>query len=132
MTIRLLINLDVDDLERGIQFYTQALDLTVQRKLYDEHVVELAGADVPIYLLQKPAGSETAGQVRQYGQHWTPVHLDVVVDNLDAALARVLAAGATLEGDVRRSTFRDMAVLRDPFGHGFCLLRFYGEPYSDG
>ncbi|MFV1940892.1 hypothetical protein VPH49_08715 [Pseudomonas luteola] len=43
MTIRLLINLDVDDLERGIQFYTQALDLTVQRKLYDEHVVELAG-----------------------------------------------------------------------------------------
>ncbi|TWI57578.1 lactoylglutathione lyase [Pseudomonas duriflava] len=96
------------------------------------YVAELGGAAVPVYLLQKAAGSETAGQVRHYRQHWTPIHLDLVVDDLDAALARVLAAGATLEGTVQRSAFRELATVRDPFGHGLCLLRFLSEPYRDG
>ena len=53
----------------------------------------------PIYLLEKAAGTPAAGarQPRDYARHWTPVHLDVVVDDVDAAVARAVAAGARLE-----------------------------------
>ncbi|MDQ0813045.1 putative enzyme related to lactoylglutathione lyase [Streptomyces sp. B3I7] len=46
-------------------------------------------------------------------------HLDLSVEDLDAAEKRVLALGATpLEADDRTRTFR---VYADPAGHPFCL-----------
>ncbi|MDQ0787379.1 VOC family protein [Streptomyces sp. B3I8] len=46
-------------------------------------------------------------------------HLDLSVEDLDAAEKRVLALGATpLETDDRTRTFR---VYADPAGHPFCL-----------
>src|SRR5437764_9859220 len=96
---RVLLNLDVDDIERAVAFYTQAFELRVGRR-FDGDFVELLGAEAPIYLLFKAAGSAPfarAEQVRSYGRHWTPVHLDFVVADLDAALAQALAAGAVLE-----------------------------------
>ena len=51
----------------------------------------MSGAQAPIYLLEKAAGTPAAGATRQprdYARHWTPVHLDVVVDDVDAARAR--------------------------------------------
>lgn len=51
--------------------------------------------------------------------HPQQMHLDVLVDDLDAAEARVLALGATrLPGGAR--AFR---VYADPVGHPFCLVR---------
>lgn len=48
------------------------------------------------------------------------MHLDVLVDNLDEAQARVLAEGATLlEGSDKPIGFR---VYADPVGHPFCLV----------
>ena len=44
----------------------------------------MSGAQAPIYLLEKAAGTPAAGATRQprdYARHWTPVHLDVVVDD---------------------------------------------------
>ena len=123
---QLLANIDVDDLERAEAFYVAALQLTVGRRLGDG-AVELLGASSAIYLLKKPIGS-TAGaattQTRDYRRHWTPVHLDFVVDDLAAALARATAAGAKLEGEVRTANWGRIAVLADPFGHGFCLIEF--------
>lgn len=46
------------------------------------------------------------------------VHLDVKVDDLDAAQAAVLAIGATATGS-GTDTFR---VYLDPAGHPFCLI----------
>lgn len=47
------------------------------------------------------------------------MHLDFVVDDMDAAQRWVLALGADLvEGGVNHPTFR---VFRDPVGHHFCL-----------
>ena len=40
-----------------------------------------------------PAVDQAPGHAR----HWTPVHLDFVVDDLQAAVANAVAAGATLE-----------------------------------
>ena len=55
-----------------------------------------ATLSVASLLARRPVSPATA-QTRDYGRHWTPVHLDIVVDDVDAAVARAVAAGATLE-----------------------------------
>lgn len=61
-----------------------------------------------------------------YQRHWTPVHLDFVVGNIEAAAQRAQAAGATLEGNAQTEEWGRVAIMSDPFGHGFCLLEFSG------
>ncbi|KRA74335.1 glyoxalase [Lysobacter sp. Root667] len=129
--MRLLLNLDVSDLAAAEAFYVAAFGLRPARRLGDG-VLELDGAQVPIYLLRKPAGSAGAnGSVRDYARHWTPLHVDVVVDDLDAALARALAAGAIQEGAIREAAWGRIVQLADPFGHGWCLLQFLGRGYDE-
>lgn len=128
-----LINLDVDDVERAVIFYTQALGLRVGRR-FDGAFVELLGAEVPLYLLLKATSSEPfagAEQGRSYARHWTPLHLDFVVADLDAAVTRALAAGAVLEATPSQHAYGRLALLHDPFGHGFCLLQFEGKGYDE-
>ena len=55
MTADVLINIDVDDLDRAVAFYAAAFDLEVGRR-FGAFAVELTGATVPIYLLAKAAG----------------------------------------------------------------------------
>jgi catechol 2,3-dioxygenase-like lactoylglutathione lyase family enzyme len=127
----LLVNVDVPDLEQGVAFYCAALGLVLARRL-GARIVELSGAGVPIYLLEKPAGSAPAADAgaRDYRRHWTPLHLDLVVEDLDAALERALAAGARREGPTREFAWGRMAALADPFGHGLCVLQFRGRGYD--
>ncbi|MDR7194813.1 VOC family protein [Luteimonas terrae] len=126
----LLVNLDVPDLDRAQALYVEAFDLQVTRRFGDA-VVELTGLPVRLYLLHKPAGSLGAGQApRDYTRHWCPVHLDVVVDALDAALARAERAGFVREGEVRDEVFGRIVQLADPFGHGWCLLEFSARGYD--
>ena len=47
---RLIVNVDVDDPEKAVRFYTSALGLRVGRRLQDDSV-ELLGAEAPIYML---------------------------------------------------------------------------------
>jgi hypothetical protein len=87
-----------------------------------------------LYLLDKASGSEPfrrAPQSRDYARHWTPIHLDFVVTNIEAAVARATAAGAKLESDVSEHAYGKLALLSDPFGHGFCLLEFRGRGYDE-
>lgn len=130
--MKLLINIDVPNINAATRFYTQAFDLQVGRRL-GEDAIELLGADAPIYLLQKAPGTKAGSQGaahRDYARHWTPVHLDLVVEDIDAALARALAAGAQQESPVRISSWGKLALLADPFGHGFCLVQFVGRGYD--
>lgn len=130
--MNLLVNIDVPDAARATQFYCAAFGLTVSRRL-GPGAVELGGAPVPIYLLEKAAGSPSAGagtQARSYARHWSPVHLDFVVEDMAAAVARAVAAGATLEQPVRASAWGKLAMLADPFGHGVCLVEFVGRGYD--
>lgn len=130
---RVLINLDVDDIERAVAFYTAAFELRVGRR-FDAGFVELLGAEAPIYLLLKAGGSppfERAGQMRDYARHWTPLHLDFVVADLDSALSRAVAAGAVVEAAPSQHAYGRLALLHDPFGHGFCLLQFEGQGYDE-
>jgi len=127
----LLVNIDVPDLAAGVAFYTGAFGLRVGRRFGGE-VVELTGWPAPVYLLRKTDGTVGAGDSRRsYARHWTPVHLDVVVDDIDTALQRATAAGAVAEGGIRTAAWGRLAPLADPFGHGLCLIQFLNRGYDE-
>jgi predicted enzyme related to lactoylglutathione lyase len=130
---RLLVNMDVDDLEKAARFYTEALGLSVGRR-FGPFALELLGAEAPLYLLAKEAGTrpfEGSEASRDYRRHWTPVHLDFAVDDLEAAVARAETAGALREGPLQEHKWGRMALMADPFGHGFCLLQLHGRGYDE-
>jgi predicted enzyme related to lactoylglutathione lyase len=128
-----LVNIDVDDLHKAIRFYTAAFGLRVGRRFGDA-AAELLGSAAPIYLLAKSEGSPAVPDTpttRRYARHWTPVHLDFVVDDIDAAIETAVRAGAKLEKPVATSAWGMLALLADPFGHGFCFVQFLGRGYDE-
>src|SRR5208283_2531918 len=111
MGVDLLVNVDVPNLAEGIAFYTRAFGLTVTRRLGAE-AVELGGLPVRLYLLQKAGGSIGAGaDPRRYNRHWTPVHIDLAVVDIEAALRRAVAAGARAETKIRAASYGRIAML---------------------
>ena len=134
MTRELRACIDVEDVAAAIAFYTRGLGLEVGRR-FTEEWVELVGAPIPLDLLGRPAGTATnpaaGAPQRDYRRHWTPVHLDFEVPDLDAAVERARSAGATVEGDPGSYAWGRIARLSDPFGHGFCLLEFRGRGYDE-
>jgi lactoylglutathione lyase len=131
--VDMLVNIDVSDLGRATAFYTKAFGLTIGRR-FGEGGVELLGAAVPIYLLVKAEGSRATtvnDTTRSYRRHWTPVHLDIVVPDLDAALPRAIEAGAVMEKEPRTAVWGRIALMSDPFGNGFCLLQFLNRGYDE-
>jgi predicted enzyme related to lactoylglutathione lyase len=133
VTFSVLANIDVDDLTRATEFYCNALGLRVGRS-FEGSAVELLGGSTSIYLLKKAPGtaaSPASAARRNYTRHWTPVHLDFVVTDIAAALLRARSAGASLEGEVHTYKWGRIAVMADPFGHGFCLIEFLGRGYDE-
>lgn len=130
--MQVLINIDVDDLERAVDFYQAALELKLARTLFDGDVAELRGASSRIYLLKNAEASQAtkSGEARRFNRHWTPVHLDFVVDDIEQAVNRANCAGAKQETAVQHFPWGKLATLSDPFGNGFCLVQFPAEPYE--
>lgn len=129
----ILVNIDVDDLGRAIEFYTNAFAFTPARR-FGTTGIELLGASSPIYLLEKRPGSKPSAAstaTRDYSRHWTPVHLDFVVDDIEQAVERAVRAGARIEGEIARKIWGNLALLSDPFGNGFCLLEFRNRGYDE-
>jgi uncharacterized glyoxalase superfamily protein PhnB len=127
------IYIEIDDLERGIEFYVDGLGLTVKRRL-TERWVELAGAQMPIHLLARPEPEFESGEhvlQKVFSRHWTPVHLDFVVTGIEAVVQKLVSAGATLERPILERKWGRMANLADPFGHGLDLLEFKGRGYDE-
>jgi predicted enzyme related to lactoylglutathione lyase len=130
---RLLVNIDVGDLEAAVRFYVEAFSLRVGRR-FGSGAVELTGADAPIYLLAKPQGSPAfpgTASKRAYARHWTPVHLDFLTDDIEQALARAEAAGAVRESEITDRAWGRIVLMADPFGNGFCLIQFQGRGYDE-
>ena len=126
----LLLNVDVPDVEAGVHFYTAAFGLKVGRR-FGTGFVELLGWPATVYLLAKPPGTVGAGgDLRRYDRHWTPVHVDIVVEDVDAAVDRAVRAGAKLEAPAKDAAYGRIAMLADPFGHGLCLLQFNERGYD--
>ena len=119
--------IEVTDAAAGIAFYCDGVGLTLQRRLSPTWI-ELAGANLPIFLLaNRPA---TRKVERSYERHWTPVHLDFIVSDLDATVARLAALGGSLDRDIKLREYGRIANMADPFGNGFDLIEFSGAGYD--
>ncbi len=97
MPTSLLINIDVPELQKGIDFYTKALGLRHTRILFDGTVAEMIhdGAAMRIYLLAEGEATVATREpicLRDYNRHWTPVHMDFVVEDLQTSIESALAA----------------------------------------
>lgn len=130
--MRIVVNIDVPELEPAIDFYSTALGLNLSR-IIDDDVAELTGASSVIYLLANATGSaatSSVAEVRRYSRHWTPMHIDFVVDDVVKAADRAVTAGAIQESECIEWRGSKCITFSDPFGHGFCLLEFDGETYD--
>jgi predicted enzyme related to lactoylglutathione lyase len=113
------ICIDVDDVDRAVEFYGRGLGLTVVEHHPDWAQVKLG--EQTFWIMQSPAGSR--GQIlRDYRRHWTPVHLDFVVDDIEDAVKRAVDAGGKLEGEIQRGPKGGLANLVDPSGNGVDLV----------
>lgn len=132
MTTGSLINIDVADIKKAEAFYCGVFGLRVTRR-FGSDGLELSGLGVPCFLLQKAEGSTAfpnGSATRNYSRHWTPVHLDITVTDIEAMQQRALAAGARAESDIRTAPYGKIALMADPFGHGFCLIEFNEKGYD--
>ena len=126
--------IEVTTAEAGLAFYCEGLGLRLKRRL-SPRWFELDGANLPVFLLAGRAEIADLGGTsarRSYQRHWTPVHLDFVVADLDAVLARLLALGGSLDREVKRREYGRIANMADPFGNGFDLIEFAGPAGYDG
>jgi len=132
MKVSVLVNIDVPDLDSARDFYVGAFGWRAGRR-FGPDALELLGADVPIFLLARAAGTQSApgAAPRSYERHWTPLHLDILVDDLDAALERALRAGARRESEVSTQAWGRIVSLSDPFGNGLCMLQLLGRGYDE-
>lgn len=124
--------IEVTELAAGIDFYCRGLGLTLRRRLSPSWV-ELAGANLPIFVLadRPPVADLGSRQIaRSYERHWTPVHLDFIVDDLDETISQLVALGASLDRDVKSCEYGRIANMADPFGNGFDLIEFSGAGYD--
>lgn len=131
--MELRICIDVDDMAKAVAFYTEGLGLHAGRR-FKSDFVEILGAGSPIDLLLNAAGTRPISGnsgTRTYQRHWTPVHLDFVVDDIEAAVARLQKHGGILETPVTDRPWGRIAGLADPFGHGLDLLEFAGRGYDE-
>jgi predicted enzyme related to lactoylglutathione lyase len=119
--VRVDICIDVDDVGRAVAFYGQGLGLTIVEQHAEWAQVKVG--EQTIWIMKAGAGSD--GIVRRdYSRHWTPVHLDFHVDDIDAAVARAVAGGGRLDRAIIRHPERgDLANLSDPAGNGVDLVR---------
>lgn len=130
--MQLFVNVDVPSVAEAERFYVAALGLRVGRRLGPE-MTELLGLEVPIYLLETKEGSSPvpgATLTRSFTRHWSPVHMDFVVEALEPAIARAEAAGARRESEITLHSWGRIALFSDPFGNGFCLLEMSERGYD--
>jgi len=118
------VTIDVPELDEGLRFYRDALGLSEVARPLANYVILKCGRS-QIGLMEKKAGTRPAtgsDELRRYDRHWTPVHIDFHVDDLETVLASALNAGAKCEQKFDGGKHSPIAFCSDPFGNGFCIL----------
>jgi catechol 2,3-dioxygenase-like lactoylglutathione lyase family enzyme len=118
------VSIDVPLLDEGLRFYRDALGLAELARPVASYVILECG-NSRIGLIEKAAGSKPAqgsDDVRRYGRHWTPVHIDFHVDDFEGFLAKAVNAGAICEQKYEGGGRPPIAFCSDPFGNGFCVV----------
>jgi predicted enzyme related to lactoylglutathione lyase len=118
------VTLDCVDLELIKGFWSQALDLPD---------VEQEG---DYLLLRAEAGASRSGvrgltlqRVPEAKSGKNRMHLDVVVDDVDAEVDRLVALGATVLAREAEPTAEELTVMSDPEGNEFCVIK--ARPTTD-
>ena len=122
------ITIDVDDLEAAVEFYCEGIGLKLVERGKTWARAEL---DDQTFWICKFETEQKGSTGRNFQRHWTPIHLDFIVKDLDAALACALDAGGRLDRAVQRDDPEPLgrchlANLSDPAGNGIDLIERLG------
>ncbi len=104
------IAIDVNDVDRAIKFWTELLGLEVEGR-GDTYTAFKKQGDCPRLFLQKVPEKKTAK---------TRLHLDIAVEQMDAAVARGVELGAKKIQGFDHGDF-GWTVMEDPDGNEFCF-----------
>lgn len=118
------VSIDVPDLEAGLRFYGSVFGFVETARPFPTMAI-LDANNLTVCMHEKAGGttpSPEGADVRRYERHWTPVHLDLHVRDLDAVLVKVRAEGGAIEKEFRTQGPRPVAFCSDPFGNGFCVI----------
>ena len=117
------IAFNVEDSSAVAAWYVEHLDMRLVRSFaeppYIHFLADSAGKSlIEIY-------SNPLGEIIDYrGRHAVTFHLAFAVEDMDATRERLLAAGATLDGDIdNRANGDRLAFLRDPWGAAIQLVQ---------
>ncbi|MCY4581183.1 MAG: VOC family protein [Chloroflexi bacterium] len=106
------LGIDVADLARAEAFYSALLGVK-RASAWDQYLaLEPLPGGLTVYLQRVPEKKTSK----------TRVHMDLTVPDVLAALAKVEALGGTAVRDFVEPG-ADLAVIADPDGNEFCLLR---------
>jgi len=120
---RVHVSIDVPDLEAGLSFYAAVFGFAEKTRPFPTMAI-VDGNNVTVCIHEKTTGSRSSSgsdAQRHYQRHWTPVHLDLHVHDFEAAVARVRAAGGSVENELDHGP-KQAAFCSDPFGNGFCII----------
>ena len=117
------IVLNVTDLKRGEQFWTAVTGLPLKFSSvgYPTPYSRLGDTAQHSILLQLPTKPQPAPT--------NNAHLDLTVDDVDVAVQQSIALGATLFREKgtyplgAEKPYLEWAVMLDPFGNKFCLIK---------
>lgn len=124
------VSIDVPNIDDGLRFYGEVFGFEETARPFPTMAI-LDANNVTVCMHKKASGtkSSTAGEEkRHYERHWTPVHLDIHVEDFDAVLEKVRAAGGSVEEEFRNHGPKMAGFCADPFGNGFCVI---GEREGD-
>lgn len=111
-----MVSLDSSDVRRDVAFWHAVLGWEVAHE-QDEYGM-LTSPDGLALGFGLVEGYEAPGWPNERGSK--QFHLDLAVDDLDAAAQEVVGLGGTLPDEQPGETWR---VVLDPSGHPFCLTR---------
>jgi predicted enzyme related to lactoylglutathione lyase len=114
------VTIDVNDLEVAERFWTAVTGLSLSLSRWQGQYSRLGTVGQGSILLQLVPEQKQGRKNR--------VHLDFTVDDVDEAVTAVLALGGSLERAPQAfpesgTPAREYAVVKDPFGNEFCLVR---------
>ena len=110
---RIAVVIDTTDPARLAAFWTWAVGYTVSHAGDPYTVLAPSTADRPELVLQRVIDPEVGG---------SRLHLDLLVDDLDAAVDRLVELGARVASEDRAYEDHRWRVLRDPDGNVFCVV----------
>ncbi|MDM5147489.1 lactoylglutathione lyase [Candidatus Persebacteraceae bacterium Df01] len=121
--IKISVSIDVSNLKQAETFYIEALGCKKLRN-QSEGMSVISTENCDIYLQEKMAGTKpipSEAVERDYGRHWTPIHLDFLIMNVDDVVKKILQFGGQHEGG-ENGDWGSIAYCADPFGNGFCVI----------